>query len=145
MIERDYRPVRRNGKEKDATRKAYEDWYRSLSATIELEDTEPAITRLMVDGRGLLWVLSARGVHEQPVGIMATYDVFDANGRFVRQVAVKCDGDGRYDDLFFLGEERLLLITGAYEAAVALRGIPLIRDDTADPTPMEVICLDLVD
>lgn len=99
----------------------------------------------MVDGRGLLWVLSARGVHEQPVGIMATYDVFDANGRFVRQVAVKCDGDGRYDDLFFLGEERLLLITGAYEVALALRGIPLIRDDTADPTPTEVICLDLVD
>jgi hypothetical protein len=145
VIERDFLPVRRDGKEKAATRKAYEEWYRSFSASIELEDTEPAITRLMVDGKGLLWVLSARGVHEQPEGIMATYDVFGADGRFVRQVAVSCDGDGRYDDLFFLGEDRLMLVTGAYEAAIALRGIPLIRDASTDPAPMEVICLDLVD
>jgi hypothetical protein len=143
VIELDYPPVRRDGNEREATRKAYEEWYKSLSARIELEDTEPAITRLMVDDNGQLWVLSSRGIHGQPTGIMATYDIFDDDGRFVRQIAVRCYGDGRYDDLFFLGSERALLITGAYEAAMASRGIPLVRDASAEPKPMEVICLQM--
>jgi hypothetical protein len=145
VIERDFRPVRRDPREKKATREAYEDWYKSLSCKIELEDSEPAITRLMVDEKGFIWVLSSRGVHEQPDGIMATYDVFDEDGRFVREVAVGCAGDGRYDDLFFLGEDRLLLITGAYEAAMALRGIRVTRDETSELVPMEVVCLEIVD
>jgi hypothetical protein len=129
----------------EATRSAYEEWYESLSAKIELEDCEPAITRLMVDHDGFLWVLSSRGAYQQPDGVMATYDVFDRTGNFVRQIAVECAGDGRFDDLFFLGEDRLLLVTGAYDAAMALRGIPLVRDETAEPAPMEIICLERAD
>lgn len=144
VIERDFRPVRRDPREKKATREAYEEWYKSLSCTIELEDSEPVITRLMVDDNGAIWVLSSRGVHEQPDGIMATYDIFDGDGRFTRQVAVRCAGNGRYDDLFFLGDDRLLLIIGAFEAAMAHRGIRITRDETAEPVPMEVICLEIV-
>jgi hypothetical protein len=142
IIECEFRPVQRNRREKEATRNAYEEWYGSLSPSIELEDTEPAITRLMVDEKGFLWVLTSRGVRDRPDGIMAAYDVFDTGGRFVRRIEVACAGDGRFDDLFFLGDDRLLLITGAYEAAMALRGIPLVRDETAEPGPMEIICLE---
>jgi len=142
-IEREIEPVERDRREMEATRKAYESWYESLSAKIELEDVEPAITRLMVDDEDFLWVLTSRGTRGQADGVMATYDIFDPQGRFVRRTAVACAGDGRFDDLFFLGDDRLLLITGAYEAAMTMRGIPLPRDGV-EPAPMEIICLEVM-
>lgn len=143
VIEKEFEPVRRIRRENEATRKAYEEWYGALSPKIELEDIEPAISRIIVDADNRLWVLSSAGVHEQPDGIMATYDVFDAAGRFVHQVAVACAGDGRLDDLFFLGGNRLLLVTRALEATMALRGIPLVFD--SEPAPMEIVCLEVLD
>jgi len=71
---------------------------------------------------------------------MATYDVFDPEGHFVRQIEIACEGDGRFDDLFFLGEDRFLLVTKAYEAAMSLRGTPLDLAES-DPGAMEVICM----
>jgi hypothetical protein len=143
IIERNFEPVRRDRQEKKATRKAYEEWYATLSPKIELEDVEPAISRMMIDADSQLWVLSSAGVREQPDGIMATYDVFDSMGRFVRQVAVACAGDGRLDDLFFLGGNRLLMVLRALEATMALSGIPLVFD--GEPAPMEIVCLEVLD
>jgi hypothetical protein len=143
IIERDFRPVPRDPREMAATRRGYEEWYRSFSFTIEMDDNEPAITAMMIDAEGYLWVLTSRGVHEQDDGIMATYDVFDREGRFVREVAVACLGDGRLDDLFFLKGNQLLLITRAYEARMALRGTPVFLDDV-EAAPMELVCLEIL-
>jgi hypothetical protein len=144
VIERDYEPVPRDPREKAASKKGYEKWYASVSSTIELEESEPAITRMMVDAEDYLWVLTSRGVVEQPDGIMATYDVFDREGQFVRQVAVAATGDGRLDDLFFLGGDRLLLVRGAFEATMAMRGTPLYLNDS-EAAPMEIVCLEVLD
>ncbi|MFC1573251.1 hypothetical protein ACFL6M_06600, partial [Candidatus Eisenbacteria bacterium] len=110
---------------------------------IEMEDTAPTITRLMIDPQGFMWVLTGRGAHAQRDGVMATYDVFDRQGHLVRQTEVACEGNGLSDDLFFMGDDRLLLVTGAYEASMALRGTPLNLDD-GEPAPMEAICLEII-
>jgi hypothetical protein len=144
IIERDFRPVKRDPLEMEATRTAYGEWYSGFDVSIEMDENEPAITAIMIDVDGYLWVLSSRGVHEQNDGIMATYDVFDEDGRFVREVAIACSGDGRLDDLFFLPGNRLLLITRAYEARMAHRGIPAFLDDV-EAAPMELICLETTD
>jgi C-terminal processing protease CtpA/Prc len=142
-IGRNFEPVKRNPKEKDARRKAYEEWYTTLAPKIELENVEPAILQIMVDADKNLWVLSSRGVHEQPDGIMATFDVFDAQGLYVRRVAVACSGDGRRDDLFLLGGNRLLIVKRALDAKMAAEGIPLTFETEA--APMEIVCLKIVD
>jgi len=143
VIERDFRPVPRDPREVAATRKGYEEWYRSFSHTIEMDDNEPAITRIMIDADGDLWVLTSSGVRDQRDGIMATYDVFDPDGSFIRQVAVACTGDGRLDDLFFLAGKRLLLVTRAYEASMALRGTPVFFAEV-EAAPMELVCLEVL-
>jgi hypothetical protein len=47
---------------------------------------------------------------------METYDVFDAEGVFLRQDAVACAGDAEEDRLFFLGGDRVALVRGAVQA-----------------------------
>jgi len=145
VITRDHEPGRRDAREKAATRKGYEEWYGNLPfpCTIELEDIEPAITRLMVDGEGYIWVLSSRGIHDQQPGTIATYDVYSSAGHFERQVAIAGSGDGQSDDLFFLNHDRLLLVTDTYEATMALRGTPL-NSELGEPKPMEIVCLEII-
>lgn len=77
----------------------------------EVSKFEPAIISLHVAGDGSIWVLSSRGCRHQPDGIMATYDVFTADGVLTKRVAIACDGDGAIDRLVFLGN-RVYRIVG---------------------------------
>lgn len=83
---------------------------------VEVEDREAAIAELHAMPGGETWVLPSAGIHGQPAGIMLTYDVFDADGVFVRQVRVACAGDPDEDRLFLLEDGTLALVTGAVQA-----------------------------
>jgi hypothetical protein len=107
---------------------------------VELCETEPDISSLRIASDGSLWVLSSRSTREQPEGIMATYDVFDADGHFMKQVSVRCDGDGREDGLIFVGDDRILHVTGFLDAVVALQGGSAVETEGEEPEPMEAIC-----
>ena len=111
---------------------------------IKIADTEPAIRwlnrGLQVDNDGNIWILSTRGMREQPTGVMATLDVFDKAGRFDHQVQVMCpDGDTSEDGIFLLGDDRLLLIKGYVGAMAASLGAVGMQDD-GDAVPMELVC-----
>jgi hypothetical protein len=107
---------------------------------VELCETEPDVSSLRIASDGSLWVLSSRSTREQLEGVMATYDVFDADGHFIKQVAVKCDGDGQEDGLIFVGDDRILHVTGFLDAVVALQGGSVAEAEGEEPEPMEAIC-----
>ena len=94
---------------------------------------------LQVDGEGNIWALSSRGIRNQPADILATFDVFDDQGVFTRQVQVACPGRGHEDGIFLLGPDHVLVVKGHVDATATLfGGAPAAEDEEA--APMEIIC-----
>lgn len=95
---------------------------------------------------GSLWVISSRGALDAPDGVVGVFDVFDEEGRYVRQVTLKGEGSFPSDGLHFVGE-RLYVVTGLQSARDAMfgGGSETDYDEEADEDlePMSVICYDL--
>ncbi|MBU1702285.1 MAG: hypothetical protein KJ970_08800 [Candidatus Eisenbacteria bacterium] len=79
----------------------------------EVEDRDPCITNLRVFGTGELWVYHSFSGHDQPPGILQTYDIFDAEGLFWKQVAIAVPGDAQNDLLIWTDDRHAILIKGA--------------------------------
>ena len=121
---RAYEPVQRTAQEKKEAEDTLQPWRRRgrESLQFDLLDTEPDIVRLHVMADGEVWVLTSRGLRERLPGEMAVYDVFDAQGAFVRQVGLACDGDPRSDALFPVAAGRWVLVRGHAEALRSMFG-----------------------
>jgi len=104
--------------------------------------TEESINSMMLGEDGNLWVLSSRGWHEQPAGILYTYDVFTPAGEFLEQVRIACPGDGSKDALMEGGKGRFVVVKGFTDAMVTLQtqGAAGGPEGDEEPAPMEVIC-----
>ena len=62
------------------------------------------------------------------------------DGHFARQVQVRCPGDGRKDGIFFVGEDRLLVVHGLVDALGSQFGGGAGEDDGEETQPIEVVC-----
>lgn len=145
VISRDYTSPKRTPQE----RRRMESFIEAQAANSPIEikmdfaDTEPAITTLFVDDNGNLWVASGISGRDQADGIMRTYDQFDSEGHFIRQIAVPCEGDGTKDGLIFAGADRVLLITGyvdALQGTLRGAGVAMPTSEDGDEDPMMVVC-----
>ncbi len=114
--------------------------YQRFGVEQEFAPNEPDILRLEVRGDEL-WVLPSRGVHDQPEGILQTWDVFDLDGRYDRRTALRGPGDGERDRVILLADDRALVVRGFQDARDALDGTGGEADDAEldDATPMEII------
>lgn len=130
---RRYESVNRTAEEKKRAEDFLQPWRRRHRASMQFDilDTEPDILRLHVAENGETWVLTSRGVRDQQPGVMCTYDVFDQQGVFVRQAQMACDGDGKLDGLFAIGDDRYLLVRGYADAMRTMYGL------AADDEPIE--------
>jgi len=122
---REFEPVRRTAAEKEQARDGLQPWRRRGRESLEFDilETEPDIVRLHVMQNGEVWVLSSRGERERGPGEMAVYDVFDSQGRFVRQAGLVCPGDPRSDAIFPVAPGRWVLVRGHAEALRSLFGM----------------------
>jgi hypothetical protein len=71
---------------------------------------------------------------------MLTYDVYDADGEFTRQVAFVCDGDPLNDELFRVRDDMVVLIKGSIPAMYAAMAPNAAVDEEAADVNMEVVC-----
>ena len=72
---------------------------------------------------------------------MLSYDVFDREGNYTRQVAVVCEGNSYHDCLFWVSKDQLVLVTGAMAALAAqFGGGAALDSDDEEATPQEIIC-----
>jgi hypothetical protein len=98
--------------------------------------TDRDIQAMFARPDGTLWVLNSRGAFDQPGEYLATFDVFDSDGIFLHQVALKGEGDFHDDGLRLVGD-RLFVLRGLRAAQRAERGD---GDEDEDADPMSVTC-----
>ncbi len=105
--------------------------------------TDRDIQQLFARDGGTLWVLSSHGGFSTAEGTLATFDVYDRQGRFTRQVSML--GEGSFaDDGFHIVKDRLYVVTGLRSAQRAMRGASdEDEEEIAEADPMSVICYDL--
>ena len=152
------------GNRKRVIKKEYDHWDRTAEQKQEMYDTfdallqnqlpeyklkvsdhDPDISDIYPREDGSLWVLTSRGVRARPDGALGVFDVFDAAGRFVREVTLLGEGDPLEDGYYFLGD-RLFVVTGQLEANISSRGGRKGEqdgDDEEEPEPIAVICYGL--
>lgn len=121
LITRDYEPRRRG---REATQ-AYQDYldekwagrrWRGNIGPVEyvVNDCDRDIQMVTVREDGGLWVLPSHGAHDGPLGELGTFDVFDNEGRFVRQVTLRGEGDF-WTDHYIVSRDHLFVVTNTGE------------------------------
>jgi len=107
-----------------------------------IEPKNPVTPSLFVDEDNRLWVQNSHSGDNQPEGVLMTYDLFDADGNFERQVAIHCEGDPAYDELKFLPDGRILLIKGMVLARWSAFDFGTVDwpHEEEEVSSMEIIC-----
>ena len=104
-----------------------------------IEDSEPAITSLFLDDAGNLLV-NAGDTRDLPPGVFALLDVFDKQGKYVRQLALRCPGDPRKDGLAVLSGGRVVILRGALDAWLSQQAVGKEGAAEAETPTLEVVC-----
>lgn len=142
VIEREFEPPKRTEEEKGRVGEGMLIMVNGERVQIdaEPEDYPPCIERMYVAESGSLWVRNSRGTRDQAAGIMETWDVFDAEGHFTRQVSFACEGDADQDRLTFTDDDRVFLLKGIKGAVRNQIGN---GDADEEVSVMEVICYEI--
>jgi 6-bladed beta-propeller protein len=140
VIEKEFDPVVRSSEE----RQEFIDNMRArvqvpFPFDVEAEPNEQTLTGIQLGADGNIWVSSARSVLDQSEGILQTLDVFDPDGHFIRQMAMKCPGDGEEDIVIMPTMDTAIQVTGFQSALAALQGGGAEIEEDEDPLPMEVV------
>lgn len=137
VISREYASVPRTSEEYARVKSLFDAFAGNVPrAEAEVELAHADIQDLRVAQDGTLWVLSSEGRFRAPPGVLGVYDVFDAEGRFVRQVAFHGEGDPSEDGVWLL-EDRVIVARGVRAAALAR-----LQAGAGEPAPpgVSVIC-----
>ncbi len=142
VIERDFTPRRRTAEEKEVANNSMRMRMRGREIEKKISDYAPYIPYLRVDAESNLWVRHHRSGYDEPAGVFQTFDVFDPEGRFTRQVAALCPGEPTEDGLFLLSDERAIVVQGQVGSMLSLIGAAGNREDdaTEESSQLEVIC-----
>ncbi len=148
VIERDFETRARNEIESGRIEGVFEFWANRGGQVmpIEIYDCAPTVTDLYVDDANRLWVEHSRSAETGPDEAMLTYDVFDGDGKFERQVALVCEGDPLNDELFRVRDDMVVLVKGSIPAMYAsMAGGAAETDESAAAADMEVVCYRIPD
>jgi hypothetical protein len=141
VIERDYENRRRTELETTRIRGVFDSWTSGQpEVPYEIMKVPPAVTGLQVAGDNHLWVQTSLSGVDQPEGVFMTYDVFDPEGHFTKQLAVRCEGNPETDGLFLLNEDTAILIKGYQLAFFAVMGRVAVEEEDESAANMEMIC-----
>ncbi|MCB1150637.1 hypothetical protein KDK88_03775 [bacterium] len=87
-----------------------------IRVDVQVEEAAPVIQEVLARDDGETWVLPIRPRGAVPDGVLASYDVFDADGAYVRRVDLALPGDSSEDRVFLLGPDRCAVVRGAVGA-----------------------------
>lgn len=137
VVGRDYEIHKRSEQQKQERVRYYEGMTkRTPGLKLEIAPSFKSVSRLHVRDDGRLWVLPSRGAYNRAEGTIGSFDVFDGQGRYLRQVTLAGEGDPLTDKLYFVGD-RLYVVTDHQAATISSRGGSMDGDDVE---PMGVIC-----
>jgi hypothetical protein len=144
IIERpEYAALERSAKDKERFQVLYDgvtSW--NPNSTFAISETHRAIVRLEFRPDGSLWVLSGRGVWANDEGVFATFDVYDGEGRFVRQVTMTGPGDPMNDGMYFT-QQRFYRVTDQFSAFLANFGGGGEAEEEGSGEPLQIVAYDI--
>jgi hypothetical protein len=118
--------------------------YPTQPQEITIEDTQPVLSNLQVTADGRLWTQTSQGNLNTPDGAWVVLDVFDAEGKFEKQVALQGHHNPGHDALNILPNGRIIVIVGALDAWLNQQGAGTNDEEAQEADPLEVICYELV-
>ncbi len=122
VISREYQSLKRTPEDKKVIEDIFAGFTRNVpNAKFQVQDMHKDIERIWTTPDGLLWVESSAGRWAVPAGLMGVFDVFDRAGRFVRQVALRGEGDAKRDGVWILGD-RVVVVRNLMDAVMAQAG-----------------------
>lgn len=146
VINRDFPAHKRTDEQSETILDIYKGFTRQIpipNIKYEIEPLWHPISSVNALDDGTLWVQTSRGAWELPEGHIAGYDVFDNNGKLVRQVVLKGQGNPQKDGYFFV-KDRLFVVTDFLDALMALQGgAGAAEEGDEEAEPMEIICYQL--
>ena len=148
VIRREYESWPRNQR----ARELYSAWVDGIAHNITSETSgeifkyEADIQSLRYDREGNLWSQTSRSVWEPDPGVLAEYDVFDAEGTYARRVQILAEGIPDQDMLLFPGDDRVYRVTGFRTGFLnaSSRG-GFVDPSGEDPEPMGIVCYRIAD
>jgi hypothetical protein len=147
IVKRRFEHLKRTAEEMEEQKSRFVIRGPTVEPKITVSEYHPDIARIYPRADGTFWILTSRGRREIPEGALGVFDVFDAQGRFLRPVTLMGQGDP-VEDAYFLIGDRLYVVTGFAQATRAMHAM----DDRSkreeeeiaeDLMPMEVICYSL--
>lgn len=140
VITRAFERRARTQEQIDRVKSIFETFTRQVpNAQVKVSSEDQDINTIYPRADGTLWVMNSRGARDKPDGSLGMFDVFDPEGRFQRQVTLMGQGDPIQDGYFFVGD-RLYVVTGFLDAAMAAQGGGSEEAGLDEAEPMAVIC-----
>jgi len=109
-----------------------------MQPQIKSSPTDRDILRMLPRDDGSLWVLSSRGGNGLPQGTMATFDVFDPRGHFVRTVSFKVPIDPKQDE-FHIARDHVVVVKSARSARDAFMAEGDDSKESEDVEPVSLV------
>jgi hypothetical protein len=146
VINREFPVHERSKEQSDRILEIYKGFTRQIpipNMQYEIEsDWNPIQTVNALDD-GTLWVQTSRGSWELPKGQIGGWDVFDKDGKLIRQVVLEGQGNPQTDGYFFV-KDRLFVVTDFLDAMMALQGGAGASEEMDEEAePMEIISYQL--
>jgi hypothetical protein len=142
-IAREYKHRTHTAHEKELLTKMMEHFTQQIPhCRVQVEDNAKDIESIHVRDDGSIWVLTSNGSRDYPDDAVGAFDVYDKDGRFVRQVTLNGDGDAQ-DDYYLFVKNRFYVVTDFLQAALVAQGATGLYDDEEEAAPMAVRCYKL--
>ncbi len=147
VIEREYEPRRRTKEEIDgmADNVSMSINGESIRLDSEFLDTSAAIAGIHILDDGTVWVKNGHSEFVEDGDPADSYDVFDADGRFVEVVHVEVESDRSQDRLYHLDDGRWIMVENLMSAWGSMYGGRGGDDDEAEDDGedgvLEIVCL----
>ena len=149
VIERDYEALERTDEEiAELEQQTSPITSSGMEIEVKIRRRERDILQLRTRYNGELWVSSGRSVVDSADGVLGAWEVFNTEGRYVRNVRIAVDYREKRDTWFLVGD-RLYVIkegVGALRSLVPagfLGAAPVADEEAGDLDPPEVICYSL--
>ncbi len=144
-ITRDYPSHKRTAREKEFYAADFaKQATGSVNPKIKVSSVDPDIEMMRVSDNGELWVTNSCSHLSDETCVFSIVDVFDRNGLFIRQDYILIEGEHPSGRLFWLSDEKCVLVTGLKDALdefiMMSRQVPIFPREMYD-LPMEIVFL----